>query len=169
MMVGRTIGMSNVSPVDYTETLPGKRMAAGALFFNPAGEVLIVKPTYREDWLIPGGVVERDESPRQACQREIREELGLECPVQRLLCLEYKLPYGRMTESVQFIFYGGSLAEREIQAITLQADELTTYRFCPPAEAFALLNPHLAGRLKFALLALEQERIIYLEDQVELR
>ncbi len=161
--------MADASPVDYTETLPGKRMAARALFFNPEGEVLIVKPNYRPDWLIPGGLVERNESPRHACQREIREELGLDCPIQRLLVVEYKLPYDRKTESVQFIFYGGVLEEQEIQAIALQADELTAYRFCPREEAFARLNPHLAGRLIFALLALEQERTIYLEDQVEIR
>jgi hypothetical protein len=38
-------------------------MAAGALFFNHRDEILILKPTYRDDWLIPGGVVELDESP----------------------------------------------------------------------------------------------------------
>jgi len=161
--------MANESPVDYTETLPGKRMAAGALFLNQHGEVLILKPTYREDWLVPGGVVERNESPHQACQREILEELGLDCAIHQLLCVEYKLPQGPRTESVQFIFYGSILSKREIETITLQADEIAAYRFCRREEAFSLLNPHLAGRLTFALLALEQGRTIYLKDQVEIR
>lgn len=94
---------------DYTYTLPGKRMAAGALFLNARQEILIVKPTYREDWLVPGGVIERDESPYRACLREIREELGLDLLLHRLLCIEYKLPHGASSESVQFIFYGGVL------------------------------------------------------------
>ncbi len=35
---------------EFYESLPGKRMAAGALFFNQAHEVLIVKPVYRDEW-----------------------------------------------------------------------------------------------------------------------
>jgi 8-oxo-dGTP diphosphatase len=43
---------------DFYAALPAKRMASGALYFNNRGELLIVKPTYRAAWLIPGGVVE---------------------------------------------------------------------------------------------------------------
>ena len=73
------------------EQLPKKRMAAGALFLNERQEILIVKPAYREFWLLPGGVIEDGESPRQACMREIREELGLEVWVEKLLCVDYKV------------------------------------------------------------------------------
>jgi ADP-ribose pyrophosphatase YjhB (NUDIX family) len=48
---------------DYTAGLPMKRMAAGALFFNANRQILIVQPTYRESWLVPGGIVEAHESP----------------------------------------------------------------------------------------------------------
>ncbi|MEO0768780.1 MAG: NUDIX hydrolase [Cyanobacteria bacterium J06649_4] len=47
-------------------------MGAGGLFFDSEGRLLILKPTYRNDWLIPGGVVEANESPRHACMREVR-------------------------------------------------------------------------------------------------
>ena len=53
------------------------RVAAGALFSDESGRVLLVKPTYKKTWDIPGGYVEPGESPRAACIREIREELGL--------------------------------------------------------------------------------------------
>ena len=71
--------------MSFSEKLPKKRMAAAALFLNEQHEILIVKPIYRELWLLPGGVVEEGESPRQACIREIREELGLVIAVGRFL------------------------------------------------------------------------------------
>jgi len=81
-----------------------KRMAVSALFLNEQGKVLIVKPTYRPDWLLPGGIVESDESPRQACAREIKEELNLAKPLNQLLCVEYHSDDTKQTESVQFVF-----------------------------------------------------------------
>ena len=49
---------------DYTATLPRKRMAAAVLFFDAADRLLLVEPTYKPTWELPGGTVEADESPR---------------------------------------------------------------------------------------------------------
>lgn len=143
---------------------PAKRMAAGALFWDDAGRLLIVKPTYRPDWLIPGGAIERDESPRAACEREVEEELGLQVPISTLLCAEYRRADGIKTENVQFIFLGGLLAPAAIAQIRLPPAELAEYRFAPLPEVLALLNERLAVRVPFALRAHEQGRVAYLED-----
>jgi 8-oxo-dGTP pyrophosphatase MutT (NUDIX family) len=63
--------------VHFTAKLATKRMAADCLFTDQAGRLRVLEPTYKSTWEIPGGVVERDESPRLAAQREVREELGL--------------------------------------------------------------------------------------------
>ena len=55
-----------------------KRIAAGALFLNQQQRVLLVNPTYKTHWEIPGGMVEENEAPGAACRREISEELGLD-------------------------------------------------------------------------------------------
>src|SRR6266513_954874 len=100
--------LMDAAPYDFTK-MPTKRMAAGAIFLNAIGNILIVKPTYRPDWLIPGGTVEADESTKTACMREIKEELDLDIVCGKLLCVEY-LPKGaQQTESVHFVFYGGIL------------------------------------------------------------
>ena len=43
--------------------LPLKRVGAGLLIRNRHGRVLVVDPTYKDAWEIPGGMVEVDESP----------------------------------------------------------------------------------------------------------
>ena len=49
--------------------LPGIPVSAGALIFDRAGLLLILKPTYKSGWTIPGGVMEADgESPWEACR-----------------------------------------------------------------------------------------------------
>ena len=61
------------------ERLPAIPVSAGALIFNQAGRLLILKPTYKSGWTIPGGVMEADgETPWDACRREVREECGIE-------------------------------------------------------------------------------------------
>jgi 8-oxo-dGTP diphosphatase len=52
-------------------------VAAGVLFFDDAGRILLVEPTYKDHWDIPGGYVETGETPAQAAVREVREELGM--------------------------------------------------------------------------------------------
>ena len=61
------------------------RVAAGVLVYDDQGRILMVKPTYKNGWDIPGGYVEPDESPAKAAERELVEELGLHRPP-RPLC-----------------------------------------------------------------------------------
>ncbi|MEV6793642.1 NUDIX hydrolase [Streptomyces sp. NPDC051320] len=84
--------------MDRSEFLVDKAtplMAAGALFFDEAGHVLLVEPTYKDYRDIPGGYVEQGESPLQACVRELREELDITPPIGRLLAMDWALGHGR--------------------------------------------------------------------------
>jgi 8-oxo-dGTP diphosphatase len=148
------------------ETMAKKRMTASALFLNKTGEVLIVKPTYRPDWLLPGGLVEEYESPRKACAREIQEELNLTISFTQLLCIEYLSEDSKQTESVQFVFYGGLLEEVQLPSITLPEAELSEYRFVPREEAQRLLSCKLAKRLPYCFKALKENTTLYLEDGI---
>jgi 8-oxo-dGTP diphosphatase len=154
---------------DYHPIYPRRRITAGALFFDQQGQLLIVRPTYRKDgWLIPGGIVEENESPLQGCRREIREELGADLPPQALLCVEYQSPQPTRPQSVHFIFHGGVLQPRQVDQIRLPPDELAELRFCAWQQARELLCRRLAERLVFALQAMEERRVIYVEDLAEI-
>jgi 8-oxo-dGTP diphosphatase len=141
-----------------------KRLAAGALIRNHQGEILIVKPIYRDGWLIPGGAVEAGESPLVACTREVREELGLQLVIRRLLCIEYQSTDGFGGENLQFIFDGGVLTPAQMMSIQLPPDELADARFVAEEEAVRLLVPRLARRLPFVLEAYRSGGTAYLED-----
>jgi len=150
---------------DYYKNLPKKRMGAGALIFNEKGELLIVKPNYKDGWSIPGGTINENESPRTACLREAKEEVGLSLKEIRFLCVDYVLPdKPEKAESLQFVFYGGKLNKEEIESISLQKSELDEYRFVEVSVAEQLLGKHLSKRLSKCIQAIETRSPVYLEN-----
>lgn len=150
----------------FTAQLPQKRMASGALIFDEAGKILIVNPTYRDKWLIPGGMVEKDESPIAACQREIQEELGLKRHIQHLLNLDYAPQGEEGTEALHFVFDGGVIDSKDIAAITLCKEELSSYQFVSADNLDRFLPDGLCNRVKYALLAKQNGRMGYLEGGI---
>lgn len=152
---------------NFYRTLPKKRMAAGAIFLDEKGKLLIVKPAYRPEWLIPGGIIEEDESPRQACIREVEEELNIDTAAKQLLCVDYTSKEGGKSESLQFVFFGGVLTQEEIKKLQLPVTELVEYRFATLQQALSLLSPKLAKRLPKCLQAIRRGVTAYLEDGEE--
>ena len=112
---------------------PGKRMAVGSLLHDGDGRLLIVDPTYRRGWSIPGGMIGRNESPRRALEREVEEEVGLRRSPGRLLCVDYLAAAGTRSEAVMMIFDGGVLTPDEIARIRLPRIELKGHAFLDPA------------------------------------
>jgi 8-oxo-dGTP diphosphatase len=154
-----------MDPVAWHHSRPGKRMGGGALVRDPRGRVLLVEPTYKDTWEIPGGSVEADESPRAACAREITEELGLVLRPGRLLCIEWQGPEPDRNESVMHVYDGGVLPD--LAAVRLPAEELAACRFVDAAELDTVLPERLARRVRAALRALEEGVLVELEHGVE--
>ena len=90
-------------------------MSAGALIYDRAGRLLILKPTYKSGWTIPGGVMEADgESPWEACQREVREETGLEVSRGRLAAMDFRRPRTGRPGGIRFLFDCGQLSDEAL-------------------------------------------------------
>ncbi len=136
-----------MSSLEYQHTLPKKRMGAGALFFNEHDQLLLVEPNYKPTWEIPGGVVEAHESPKNCCEREILEELGLDREVGRLICLDYNGTTDSRLESLMFIFDGGVLDAKTISSIKLQESELDHFQFFDKGDLPKNLSPTLKARI----------------------
>lgn len=149
---------------EYYKNLPKKRMGVGALILNAKDEILIVKPGYKDHWSIVGGVIDENESPKTACLREAKEEIGIDLKDVRFLCVDYKSNSGGKGESLQFIFFGGKLSESKIENIKLDGKEIIEYRFMKIDDALPLMNEKLRMRLPKCLNALKDNTGIYLED-----
>lgn len=147
---------------EYFKALPKKRMAGGVLLFNDKNELLIVKPSYKDHWSIPGGIVEDKESPTQAATRETKEEVGVDLRECRLLCLDYVSYKDEKDDSLQFIFYGGVLEDEKIK---IDQDEVEDYKFARMEDALPLLSKKLEKRLLKSLEAIRENKIFYLENQ----
>ncbi|WP_414940145.1 NUDIX domain-containing protein [Amycolatopsis sp. cmx-11-51] len=141
--------------------LPRKNVASGALIRNAAGRVLFVSPTYKPFLEIPGGLTEDDESPLAGCRREIKEELGIDIPVGRLLLVDWMPTRGVWRDSLQLIFDGGVLNTEQIEAIRPAADELSRFEFLEIDEAKQRLQPSLARRVELAHRALIDGETLY--------
>jgi 8-oxo-dGTP diphosphatase len=137
-------------------------VAAGALFFDVAGRVMLVRPTYKDHWDIPGGYVEAGETPHQACTREIKEEPGIDVHLGSLLVADWA-PHPNEGDKLLFVFDGGTLTADQLAAIRLQPDELAEYAYRDPADAVRLLIPRLARRITAALQAHAAGPTLYLE------
>ena len=80
----------------------GRVEGAHVLATDDEGRVLVVRTTYLgPGWMLPGGRVERGETPHGAAARETKEETGLDVVVDRLLLVD-----ARRGHDVSFVFAG---------------------------------------------------------------
>lgn len=151
-----TSGSQALAVEQYVAGLSRKRMAAGVLFRDAQGRVLLVEPCYKPNWEIPGGAVDADESPWATATRELAEELGWDRPLGRLLVVDYVRPQDSRPEGVVFVFDGGVLDEMDLAGMAFPDDEIASAGFYPPAEVRERVKPLLADRLSAAVEAVEQ-------------
>jgi 8-oxo-dGTP diphosphatase len=156
-----TAGGTFLSTADWYAQLPVLNASAAALITDEAGDVLLVKPNYRERWNLPGGILEHGEPPHLGCAREVAEELGLTVAPGQLLVVDWVPPDElRPRPFVAFVFDCGVLADT--RAIRLQAAELDAFRLTAPRELGRFLPPILLPRVTAALAARASEVPVYL-------
>jgi len=157
--------MPYIEPKIYYQNLPQKRMAVAALIFNEQGQILILKPSYKKYWILPGGVVEKDESLAVALTREIKEEIDLDITNFKLAALDYCAPSLRNgvqnTESLQILFDCGAIDSITEALIIVDGDEIIEYKFCDVEETLKLLSKPLRKRVGSYL---DGRETVYLEN-----
>ena len=131
--------------------LPAIPASAGAMIFDRKHRLLILKPTYKKGWTIPGGVMEADgETPWDACRREVAEECGLRVSTARLACVDFRPPREGRSGGMRFLFDCGALDDASLDGIVLQPTEISEFRLVSLPEAGRLLAGPVRRRVKAA-------------------
>lgn len=126
-------------------------MAAGVLLRDDIGRVLLVEPSYKQHWDIPGGVVDAGETPWATAARELREETGLALPLGELLVIDNVADDGRMPEGLVFVWDGGLITEAETAALTFTDPEIVSAGLYTLEQAAEKVKPSMAARLQSAV------------------
>jgi 8-oxo-dGTP diphosphatase len=157
--------MSATNDDDHDDfVLPRIPASAGGLIFDGSGRLLIVNPTYKKHWTIPGGIMEANgETPWEGCRREVREEVGLNVTRGRLVAVDFLRPRRTDAGGMRFLFDCGVMSDEELSAITLQEEELSEYRLADMADALEILSGPLRRRVGEAL-GVGPGETVYLED-----
>jgi 8-oxo-dGTP diphosphatase len=124
---------------------------------------MLVRPTYKEYWDLPGGYVNEGESPRQACVRELAEELGLHVEITRLLTVDWA-PRHDEGDKMLFIFDGGHLDPDQLSAIVFTDGEISEWAFFDETQLDSVTIPRLARRIRATLQARHAAQATYLEQ-----
>ncbi|MBC7746956.1 NUDIX hydrolase [Pedobacter sp.] len=125
--------------------MSGRRVRVQVL--SECGTILLVKTWYgRQLWSLPGGGIERGESPEQAAVREVAEETAIEARVQDLeLIGEMKATDGLPFDLVVFQLRLSS--ERLASLPRLRQFEIMERRWWPIAQLPESTSPVVAWSL----------------------
>jgi 8-oxo-dGTP pyrophosphatase MutT (NUDIX family) len=137
--------------------LPRKRAISQMLIRSTDGQVLLCQLTYKNDWDLPGGVVEVGESPQLAVSREVQEELGLTIDAGSLVLTDWLPAWGGWDDAVCLVFDGGTHDHSVVDTIVRQRREIRDARFCTLEEIHELCADFTARRLVAALRNLSDD------------
>ncbi|WP_327040340.1 NUDIX hydrolase [Micromonospora ureilytica] len=153
--------MTWTEPATWYANLASFYAAAAAFITDPAGNVLLVKPTYRDHWAFPGGYVDEGEFPHDACAREIREELGFALAVGDLLVVDWAPPTGQRPRTlISYTFDCGNIVG--LDGISLPRHELEDVAFFSAEAAKLRLPGKVAPRVLSSIQARRSRTPIYL-------
>jgi len=144
--------------------LPRKRAIGQMLLRDPDARVLLCQLTYKQDWDLPGGVVEVGESPHSAVSREVEEELGLQVPAGALLLTDWLPAWSGWDDALCLVFDGGVHAATVTDAIVRQTREIRSAEFCTLDQVRQRAADFTARRVEAALANVDRGGPAYTES-----
>lgn len=155
--------------IDYCAGLPGVVVGASMVLRDRRGRLVVVDPGYKPGLDLPGGMAEAGESPHEAAGREVREELGLDLAVGRLLavCTTSAATFGRVV--LDFVFAGPTLTDEQVAVLAPADAELRAVYVLTPDEALPRFPGRTRRRVSVALEAEASGSCLYVVDGREYR
>lgn len=109
--------------------------ATGALIFNERDEIFLMKsPKWENQWLVPGGKVEKGDSMQETVRKEVKEETGLKVKDVELLNVKDGGNPDDFSRDTHFIFLNFT-CRAENQEVELDQREAVDYTWIDPEEA----------------------------------
>lgn len=141
----------------------GMVLAASGLLRDARGNIAMVENSYNTGWTLPGGTVEADESPSEACLRELQEEIGYQVgTIGPLLSVHWSLGTpARPVRSVNLTFDVGVCANPA--RLRPQPEEISRIAFFPAEDLPDSTRPGVALRIAM-ILRLAGSGIAYVEE-----
>jgi len=96
-------------------------MAGAVALIEWDGRWLMVDPVYREGWTLPGGLIDRGETPAEAIKRELVEELGVDVDVDGV---EPWILMDSAMRRIDVVFHATIAEDVDPSSITVRTPEL---------------------------------------------
>lgn len=110
--------------------LPKKRVISQGLLRDERGRVLLCQLTYKQEWDLPGGVIEVGEAPAGGLVRELEEELGITVEVKGLITVNWLPAWREWDDACIFLFDLGTADSSIVDRMTLQPTEIKAVQWC---------------------------------------
>jgi len=110
----------------------------GGLIVNKQGMILLVSShKWFDKWTIPGGHIELGETMEQAVVREVKEEVGLDVQVDRLLLTQEAIYASQFWKKRHYIFFD-FLCRCETDKVVLDNREIQGFSWVWPGQALLM-------------------------------
>jgi 8-oxo-dGTP diphosphatase len=120
----------------WQESLPKKKVAVKVIVKSNEGNVLLVKPNYKDTWQLLGGGVEANEDPKIAAIRESKEEANIDIDPSELEIIDTAF---KSNEDYLFLIYEYKKTVDENADYGVEDEEIEEYKFIPPNDVAKLL------------------------------
>lgn len=120
----------------WQKTLPKKKVAVKVIVRSNEGNVLLVKPDYKDTWQLLGGGVEANEDPKIAAIRESKEEANIDIDPSELEIIDTAF---KSNEDYLFLIYEYKKTVDENVDYSVEDKEIEEYKFVSPSDATKLL------------------------------
>jgi 8-oxo-dGTP pyrophosphatase MutT (NUDIX family) len=149
---------------DLVAAQPGVLFSAAAVILDARGRLVVVNPSYKDGWELPGGMADEGEDPYATARREVAEEIGLDLALGRLLLCDVTPAYLYGRTILHFVFDAPVLDDAQARDLRSVDLELIGAAALPLDRAFAALHPRAARRARTALALRDTGGFAYLVD-----
>ncbi|MBB5938795.1 NUDIX domain-containing protein [Streptomyces zagrosensis] len=145
---------SNIDP----HNPPARRLGCVALLVDAQERILLVKPTYKPHWQLPGGAAHKGEEISQAVQREVLEETGIIRKFTHYVAADQVMASKTSAEGINFVAVADELTADEIVNLAVPAaasKEISDIRMVSRDDMGDLVIPGQERRIRAAFRTLQ--------------